>query len=225
MALLRLGQGRTSVAAAAIRRAVAEKTGPLQRADLLPAYVEIMVAAEDLEAARTAVDGLVRIATAHRSESLSASVDHATAQVALAAGDAEQALRSARSSFRRWSEIGAPYDAARARVVVGVACQALGDEESAELELDAARATFDSLGAAPALHDLGSRTRTSPAGLSTREVEVLRLLARGLSNREIADQLVISEHTVSRHLQNIFGKLGVGTRAAAGAYAFEHRLA
>jgi DNA-binding CsgD family transcriptional regulator len=225
MALLRLGQGRTSVAAAAIRRAVAEKTGPLQRADLLPAYVEIMVAAEDLEAARTAVDGLVRIATAHRSESLSASVDHATAQVALAAGDAEQALRSARSSFRRWSEIGAPYDAARARVVVGVACQALGDEESAELELDAARATFESLGAAPALHDLGSRTRTSPGGLSAREVEVLRLLARGLSNREIADQLAISEHTVSRHLQNIFGKLGVGTRAAAGAYAFEHGLA
>jgi ATP/maltotriose-dependent transcriptional regulator MalT len=225
MALLRLGQGRTSVAAAAIRRAVAEQTGPLKRADLLPAYVEIMVAAEDLEAARTAVDGLVRIASAHRSESLSASVDHATAQVALAVGDAEQALRSARSSFRRWCEIGAPYEAARARVVVGVACQALGDEESAELELDAARATFESLGAAPALHDLGSRTRTSPAGLSTREVEVLRLLARGLSNREIADQLVISEHTVSRHLQNIFGKLGVGTRAAAGAYAFEHGLA
>jgi DNA-binding CsgD family transcriptional regulator len=225
MALLRLGQGRTSVAAAAIRRAVAEQTGPLRRADLLPAYVEIMVAAEDLEAARTAVDGLVRIATAHRSESLSAGVDHATAQVALAAGDAEHALRSARSSFRRWSEIGAPYDAARARVVVGLACQALGDEESAELELDAARATFESLGAAPALHDLGSRTRTPPGGLSTREVEVLRLLARGLSNREIADQLVISEHTVSRHLQNIFGKLGVGTRAAAGAYAFEHGLA
>jgi len=225
MALLRLAQGRTSVASSAVRRAVAEQTGPLQRADLLPAYVEIMVAADDLEAARAAVDGLVRIANTHRSDSLSAAVDHATAQVALAAGDTEAALRSARSSFRRWTELGAPYDAARARVIVGLACTALGDEESAELELGAARATFESLGAAPALHDLGSRTRTSPAGLSTRELEVLRLLARGLSNREIADQLVISEHTVSRHLQNIFGKVGVGTRSAAGAYAFEHGLA
>jgi DNA-binding CsgD family transcriptional regulator len=225
LALLRLGQGRISVASSGIRRAVAEQTGPLQRADLLPAFVEIMVAADDLDAARTAVDGLARITTTHRSDSLSAAVDHASAQVALAAGDPEAALRSARSSFRRWTELGAPYDVARARVIVGLACSALGDEESGELELDAARATFESLGAAPALHDLGSRTRTSPAGLSTRELEVLRLLARGLSNREIADHLVISEHTVSRHLQNIFGKLGVGTRAAAGAYAFEHRLA
>jgi DNA-binding NarL/FixJ family response regulator len=225
LALLRLGQGRVSAASAAIRRAVAEQTGPLQRADLLPAFVEIMVVADDLDAARTAVDGLARIVTTHRSDSLSAAVDQAMAQVALAAGDAQAALRSARSSFRRWTELAAPYDVARARVIVGLACRALGDEESAELELDAARATFESLGAAPALHDLGARAATSPAGLSARELEVLRLLARGLSNREIADQLVISEHTVSRHLQNIFGKLGVGTRAAAGAYAFEHRLA
>jgi DNA-binding NarL/FixJ family response regulator len=224
MALLRLGQARTSVSAASIRRAVAEQVGPLQRADLLPAYVEIMIAAHDLEAARTALDGLEGIATTHRSVSLAAAVDRAAAQLALASGLPEEALRSARRSFRRWTQLNAPYEAARARVLVGQACRALGDEESAVLEFDDARVTFESLGAAPALHDLGSRTGIAPAGLSARELEVLRLLARGLSNREIAGQLVISENTVSRHLQNIFGKLGVGTRSAAGAYAFEHGL-
>ena len=219
LALLRLGQGRASVAAAAIRRAVTEETEPLHRAVLLPAYVEIMLATDDVDAARTALEQLVRIASSHPSDLVDATVQQATAAVALATGDVEAALRSGRSAFRRWTRLGAPYEAARSRLVVAEACRSLGDEESHRIELDAARATFDSLGARPAgaMSKAGNRD-----GLSGREIEVLRLLARGSSNREIGAELVISEHTVARHLQNIFAKIGVGSRAAATAYAFEH---
>jgi DNA-binding NarL/FixJ family response regulator len=94
--------------------------------------------------------------------------------------------------------------------------------------LDAARRVFEQLGAAPDLDRLRQLSRheeVPPAGgLTAREVEVLRLLATGASNREIADMLVISEHTARRHLQNIFAKIDVSSRAAATAYAYEHGL-
>lgn len=222
LALLRLAQGRASVAAAAIRRAVTEETEALHRAALLPAYVEIMLAIDDVDAARAALDQLVRIASAHPSDLVDATVHQSTAAVALASGDAETALRSARSAFRRWTALAAPYEAARSRLLVAAACRSLGDLESHRLELDAAQATFDSLGARPAL--AMSEARNRAAGLSGREIEVLRLLAHGSSNREIGAELVISEHTVARHVQNIFAKIGVGSRAAAAGYAFEHGL-
>ena len=224
LALLRLGQGRVSIAAGAIRRAVTEETDPLHRAALLPAYVEIMLASDDLEAAHTALDQLCRIASCHPSDLVEATVQHATATVALAEDDAVTALRSGRSAFRHWTELGAPYEAARSRLVVAAACRCLGDEDSHRFELDAARATFDSLGARPTLAMLRSEAGNRGDGLSSREIEVLRLLAHGMSNREIGADLVISEHTVARHLQNIFAKIGVGSRAAAAAYAFEHGL-
>ena len=109
---------------------------------------------------------------------------------------------------------------------MGRACKALGDEEAFALEVDAARRTFDELGAGPDLVSTESSTGTiaDPHGLTARELEVLRLIATGKSNREIASELVISEHTVARHVQNIFRKLGVPSRSAAGAFAFEHDL-
>jgi DNA-binding NarL/FixJ family response regulator len=130
--------------------------------------------------------------------------------------------------LRLWQELEAPYEAARARVLIGLVCRALGDHDSGALEIDAARAVFVELGAAPDLARLDAlREREAPVathGLSARELEVLRLVAAGHSNRKIAAELVISEHTVARHLQNIFTKLGVSSRTAATAFAFEHEL-
>ncbi len=150
----------------------------------------------------------------------------ARAAVHLAGGDARDALTDSRAAAAVWQELDAPYDVARARVLVGLACRDLGDEEAAALELEAARSIFKRLGAAPDLARLVERGPDvdDTHGLTPREFEVLRLVAAGKSNREIASILVISEHTVARHVQNIYAKLDVSSRAAAGAFAFEHDL-
>ena len=153
---------------------------------------------------------------------------YAGGAVGVAAGKPESALASLRQAQNVWQELEAPYEAARVRVLVGLACRALGDEDSAVLELDAARAAFEQLGAAPDVMRVESLAARDVAGethgLSGRELEVLRLVASGKTNREIAASLVVSEHTVARHLQNIFQKLGVSSRTAATAFAFEHEL-
>jgi ATP/maltotriose-dependent transcriptional regulator MalT len=147
--------------------------------------------------------------------------------VELAEGDARAALAALRRSSRLWQELDAPYEVARVRILIGLACRALGDEGVATMEIEAARGAFEQLAAAPDLTQLDSLTEVSPRdshGLSARELEVLRLVAAGKSNREIATALVVSEHTVARHLQNIFSKLGVSSRTAATAFAFQHEL-
>jgi DNA-binding CsgD family transcriptional regulator len=227
MALLRLDQGRRDAAAATIRRAVGEATQPLRRANLLPAYVEILLATGDVDEARDGCRELEDIAARYESAMLAALVAHARGAFELAAGDARAALVHLRRAGETWQELDAPYDAARARVLVGQACRALGDDDTATLELQAAREVFAELGAAPELARLDSATRRTPIdayGLTARQLEVLRLVAAGQSNREIAASLVISEHTVARHVQNIFATLGVSSRTAASAFAFEHDL-
>jgi DNA-binding CsgD family transcriptional regulator len=228
MALLRLGQGDAEAAAAAIRRALGEASEPLQRAGLLPAYAEILLVVGDVEEARNAGRELEEIAAASERPMLRAIGAHVRGAVELAEGDAEAALRSLRRAWQVWQELEAPYEAARTRVLVGLACRALGDDDSATLELEAARDVFDQLGAAPdAARVEAHAAPAAPAdthGLSPREVEVLRLVAVGKTNREIASILVVSEHTVARHVQNIFAKVGVSSRTAAGAFAFEHDL-
>ena len=224
LAQLRLAQGRADAAAAAIRRAEAATTVALERARLLPAFVEIMVAVGEVESARGACGELEELAGVFESAMLAALVAHAEGAVHLADGDAAAALVALRRAGKTWVALEAPYEIARTRVLVGDACRLLGDEEAAFLEHEAARSTFERLGAKPDLARFKAPSAGDTHGLSPRELEVLRLVAAGKSNREIAAALVISEHTVARHVQNIFAKLGLSSRAAATAFAFEHDL-
>jgi DNA-binding NarL/FixJ family response regulator len=226
-ALLRLAQGQLDAAANAIRRTLDEAPDRIARSRILGAYVEIMLAVGDAQAARLAAGELSQIAHDSNAPLLRAGASHATGAVQLAAGDSRAALSALRRAWTAWQELDAPYEAARVRMLVALACRALGDEESADMELDAAGEVFRQLGAAPDLARLGALSRLTPAtagGLTARQVEILRLVAAGMTNREIAEALIISDHTVRRHLQNIFAKLGVSSRAAATAFAYQHNL-
>ena len=228
LALLRLAQGNRAAAVAAIRRHAGETSEPSKRAGLLPAYVEIMLAAGDVQAARIACAELREIAERWQGGMMEAMAAHARGAVDLVEGDAGAALVALRHAEQAWRDQEAPYEAARTRVLVGLACAALGDDDTAASELDAAREVFARLGAAPDLARVDSLTRRGASvntqGLTPRELQVLRLIAAGNSNREIAAALIISEHTVARHVQNIFAKLGVSSRTAASAFAFAHDL-
>ena len=228
LALLRLAQGNGDAAAAAIRRVVGETTKPLKRARFLPAYVEIMLAVGDVEEARTAYRELEGIAERQGSDALDAMSAHAEGAVDVAEGDARAALLALRRAWQTWQELEAPYEAARVRVLLGLACRALGDDDTAALELEAARGVFERLGAAPDLAYLDSLASgavpSGVHGLTARELQVLRLVAAGETNKAIAAVLVLSDRTVERHARNIFAKLGVSSRAAATAYAYKHKL-
>ena len=228
LALLRLAEGETKAAAGASGRAVTETTDRLRRAKLLPAHVEIMLAAGDISAAREAADELCQIVDVYDTPALRAAAGYAIGGVLLAEGEARFALGQLRRAREQWQALDAPYETARARVLIGLACRALGDEVSAALELDAAHRGFAKLGAAPDLIRVEQLTRKQPVaaehGLTSRELEVLRLVAAGKTNHAIATDLVIADKTVDRHVTNIFTKLGVSSRAAATAYAYQHRL-
>ena len=228
LAMLRLAAGNADAAAAAIRRVVDETGEPLQRARLLPAAVEILLAVGDIAGARDACRELGELSERYESRALGAMAAHARAAVALADGDARAALVALRHAGAVWQELDAPYEAARARVLVGLACRAQGDEEAAALELDAARDAFARLHAGPDLARVESLTRSAAAsgthGLTARELQVLRRVAGGETNKAIAAALVLSERTVDRHVSNIFSKLRVSSRSAATAYAYEHEL-
>lgn len=226
LAQLRLAQGRVDIAASTIRRALDEAADPLRRAVLLPAYVEISLASGDVDAAAAACAELEDLAGGFESEMLGAMIAYARGAVGLAQADPQSALPALRRAGDVWRGLEAPYEVARARELVGLACRALGDDDAATLELEAAHAAFERLGAEPDRRRAEGRLAppARPAGLTPREVEVLRLVAVGRSNREISAELVISEHTVARHLQNIFAKLDVSSRTAAASFAFEHEL-
>ncbi len=226
LSLLRLAQDKPDAAEAAIRRVVGETPEPGRRVGLLSACVEIMLVVGDVDAARQARRELELIAEGHEHDALGAMAAQARAAVELADGDARAALTAGRRAAQVWNELDAPHDAARARVLVGLGCRALGDEDTAALELDAARAVFSELGAAPDLARVDAFATAAasgdPHGLTDRELEVLRHLAAGVTNKAIAAELVVSVRTVDRHVSNIFAKLGVSSRAAATAYAHEH---
>jgi DNA-binding CsgD family transcriptional regulator len=228
LARLRLAQGQIDAAQAAIRRAVDAAHDSATRSRLLPMLVEAMCAGGDLHAARAAADELSEIAGDLDAPLLHASAAHARGAVLLLEGAAAGALAELRQAWTAWQELEVPYEAARVRVLIGLACRQLGDEEAAVMELDAAQWAFGQLGAEHDLarvQELSRNAAAQPAhGLTARELEVLRLVATGRTNRTIAAELFLSERTVARHVSNIFAKLGVSSRAAATAYAYEHDL-
>ena len=228
LAQLRLAQGQIGAAEVAIRRVLDEAQDRRTRSRVLAAYVEIMIAVSDIPAARAAADELSAIAAALDAPFLRAVSAQAAGAVFLAEGDARAALGALRHAWTTWRELEAPYEAARARLLIALASRELGDHDTGEMELDGARQVFQQLGAAPDLarvRELSRRAAPQAAGgLSAREVQVLRLVAAGKTNRAIADALAISEKTVARHVSNIFTKLGLSTRAAATAYAYQHNL-
>jgi DNA-binding CsgD family transcriptional regulator len=205
-----------------------EMEEPLARARVLGAYVAIVLASGDIAAARAAADELSGVAGTTNAPFLDALAQGCSGAVLLAEGDARAALGALRRSWGGWRSLDAPYESARVRVLIGLACRALGDDDSAAMELDAARVALEQLGAAPALARVEALsepvTRPVAGGLTRREVEVLKLVATGKTNRAIADDLFLSEKTIARHLSNIFTKLGLSSRSAATAYAYEHDL-
>ncbi|MEY2426268.1 MAG: hypothetical protein QOI61_1840 [Actinomycetota bacterium] len=219
LALLRLAEGRVSAADTMIRRVLGETADPIARARALGPAAEIALAAGDTAAAREAAVELRAVAGEIGTPMLRAQAAAALGSVLLAEGDPKAALPELRSAFTTLNELGAAYDAACVRLLLAEACGALGDADSAAMEASAARAALTKLGAANA-----GDTAPPPDGLTPREVEVLRLLARGNTNRVIAEELFISEKTVASHVAHIFTKLAVTSRAAATSHAYERGI-
>jgi DNA-binding CsgD family transcriptional regulator len=228
LALLRLAQGETDAALASIRRAVEETRDVPNRARVLGAYVEILLAARDVASARVAANELAQMAAMLDAPLLAAIAAKGDGATLIGEGDAERALAALGLAVELWSEIEAPYEAARTRELVAVASRLVGDDDSATLELEAARRAYQKLGATrdvARIDELARAARPRLAGqLTAREREVLALIASGKTNRAIAESLSLSEKTVARHVSNIFMKLGVSSRAAATAYAFTHEM-
>jgi DNA-binding CsgD family transcriptional regulator len=228
LALLRMMQGRRDAACAAIQRLEHATGDRLQRARLLPAHIEIMLAAGCLDEARRTCAELQALAQAFDSDVLRATTTQGEGAIALEAGQAQAAIGPLRDACDAWVRLDAPYESARVRVLIARACRALGDEETAVLELEAARATFVRLGATPELARLdcieAPPERNQKHPLTVREREVLRLIAGGHTNKAIAAALGLSERTIDRHVSNILGKLDVPSRTAATAYGYDHHL-
>jgi len=228
LALLRMAQGRTEAACAAIRRVVSTATDRWQRTKLLPAYIEIMLATGDIQAARRAWHELEEHAGDVDTDALRTMAAHSGGAVELAEGNVRAALGSLRRAFEGWQQVEAPYAAACVRMLIGAACRSLGDEETAGLEFGAARTAFQQLGAAPDLARLDTfenrEASTHRSSLTTRELQVLRLVGAGKTNKAIATELSLSERTIDRHVSNILTKLDVPSRAGAAAYAYRYKL-
>ena len=228
MLLLRLAQGRGTDARASVDAALATTETRGDRWRLLIAASEVCCACGDTAAARAAADELDQVARGQAGPWLQAIAATAVGRVLLAEGNPRDAGAVLRAAFQTWRDLQVPYEAARVRLLLGEVCHALGDGDGALLEWDAARYTFEELGAVDDLARVQARLSpeplSRPSGLTEREVQVLRLVAQGCTNREIADALVLSEHTVRRHLQNVFGRLGVSSRAAAATFAVQHDL-
>ena len=225
LALLWLARGRTSAAVAAVRRVLGEPRGPAHRSKVLAGAADVLLNAGEVDEAAAVAAELEALAQSFGCRALLAMAHHATGAALAVLARPTEALPELRAAVHDWQALEATYEAARSRAQLGQVLRALGDEDSAVRELVAARRVLEEVGAVPDERRVAALLgRTAPGGLTEREVEVLRLVATGKNNPEIAATLVISEKTVARHLSNIFTKLDVTSRTAAAAYAFEHRL-
>ena len=228
LSLLRLAQGEIDTSAASIRAVLLDTRVRAARAGMLAAAVEILLAAGDLENARAAGTELAEIASTIGAPLLHAASAHATGAIRLAEGEIADASTSLRKAWEIWRDLETPYEEAQTCLLMAAVCERRGDQDGRRLELDAARKLFTQLGAESCLArvaDQFDRATHRPAGsLSEREAQVLRLLAAGKTNRDIAEALFISEKTVARHVSNIFDKLGVSSRTGATAWAYQHNL-
>jgi DNA-binding NarL/FixJ family response regulator len=228
LSLLRLAQGQIDTAAASIRSSLVDTRARAARARTLAAAVEILLAANDLTGARGASTELSAIAEALGAPLLAAASAHAAGAVLLADGDIEAASTSLRHACAIWRDLETPHEEAHTCLLLAAVCEQRGDQDGRRLELEAARRLFEQLNAEPCLARIAGQsddtTRQPVGALSERELQVLRLLAAGKTNRAIADELFISEKTVARHVSNIFDKVGVSSRTGATAWAFQHNL-
>ncbi len=227
LARLRIAQGSVDAAVPALRRASQEARTAEGRAEMLGALSEALLAAGDVEGARRVADEVTGIASQLDAPALSALAAQSVGRVLLAEGAVESSLAVLRKGWQLWRELDLPYHASQVRVLIARCLHALGDDDSARMELDAARDAFTMLGAKPDLAQLDvlmPNRAGSVGGLTDRELQVVRLVASGRTNRAIAEELFLSEKTVARHLSNIYAKLDVASRAAATAYAYDHGL-
>ena len=222
LSLLHLVRGDVAGADAMIRRALAEAEGPVFRSWLVPAAVDIALAAGNADAARDAVDELRVIAGELKSTMLKAHAALGSGAVLLHGDDPTAALVELRRALTTFTELDAREEGARTRLVIAQACRELGDTATADLESSAAKAAL-AMCREPEGRD-GVDSAALPGGLTQREVDVLLLLARGNTNRAIGQELFISEKTVASHVSHIFTKLGVTSRSAATAYAYDNGL-
>jgi ATP/maltotriose-dependent transcriptional regulator MalT len=197
----------------------------LAHAELLPVLVHVAIAAGDIDAAEQAYDELERLNLRFATPMMGGATLVTRGRLQLALGDVDEARTTLRAALERWQALEVPYEQATAQTLVGEALRRSGDEAAATESFSAAAQLFEQIGARlEARRALASHRNIHPAGLTDREVEVLRLIASGRSNPEIADELYLSVKTVSRHVSNIFNKIGVTSRSAATAFAFEHEL-
>jgi DNA-binding CsgD family transcriptional regulator len=228
MALLQLAEGGLGAASSIVTEAL-EGAGwnRLARAKVLPALAQISIAAGDIAMATSAADELEAIAEDFDAPGLRAAALSSRGRVLLASGAPSEAATVLRAAVARWTELAVPYEIATARMLLGEAHRLGGDDAAAAAAFAAARAAFDTMGvklaeAPPAV--IAPASPSLPCGLTEREAEVLRHVAGGKTNKEIAAALYLSEKTVARHLSNIFTKIDVPTRAAATAFAYSQGI-
>ncbi|WP_286670494.1 LuxR C-terminal-related transcriptional regulator [Fodinibius salsisoli] len=227
-ALLRLAQGEVQAAKTAIQHIAKETANRMARANILPAFIEIMLEAAELQSAEDSADELAGIAAELDSPFLIAIAEQSTGNVLLRKSKPREAIKKLRHCWQLFNKVEARYESARTQRLMGLAYLKLNDHDTAKIEISAARAVFQQLGATTDIHKVDSlipkHESDKTHGLTPRELEVLQILATGKTNKEIANELFISERTVDRHVSNILGKFGVDSRAAATAYAYEHDM-